>query len=145
MYEQYSEKQLEDFLKKEIESEFPGWKPAITFDPQYTYPAGMIVPEYSYVSVIGSPKDADRIVAVFAHELGHLEQRKLNISINEPDAWLRGAKWAARWNVMDEYLEALERFISTGPRAAEEFSRVYRFLQELFEGVREGKYRVIEI
>ena len=53
--------------------------------------------------------DQEEVVAVFAHEAGHLEQNRDMREMRpilpplEVDAWRRGIKWAHKWGVLPEY------------------------------------------
>ena len=63
----------------------------------------------------------EEILAMLAHEAGHLEQNKesremvLILPPTELDAWRRGIKWAVRWEVLPVYMALFLESIAKTP------------------------------
>ena len=73
------------------------------------HPSGMVIHEQHRVeiSLPASGCPINEALATLAHECGHIGQDTLD----EIDAWKRGAYWAKKWDVAKEYFDTIRREI----------------------------------
>ncbi|MBA7537515.1 hypothetical protein ES705_29784 [subsurface metagenome] len=82
---------------------------------------------------IDEPKSKPFILGTLAHEIGHAEQPK-DIAPGPPtelDAWIRGMRWAIKWDVVDGYYDNIKYVISEFELYPPVPEKVAQFIQEL--------------
>ncbi|MBA7681692.1 hypothetical protein ES703_90032 [subsurface metagenome] len=143
MAKRMSYQQLDPLVTEAVKKEYPEMEvevmPTMGIKaPERTY--GEYYPDKRWLIVMlrGSTGYLDEALAVAAHELGHHEQqldieaKKIIPPPTEPDAYLRGIKFAQKWGILPAYARDLINRVNYYPQQfPKEVERVIAHIKSL--------------